>query len=162
MKELETEKPDIIIIGIGNTSRGDDGLGWEFLSRMIDTFSLPFDWEYRYQLQVEDSELIQQYKMVVFADASHTVLSDGFEFKPCQPARHYLFSSHAQNPETVMYLAHQLYGCVTKSYTMAISGYEWELGGKLSPLAEQNLSLAMAFMEKNFEKIIQNELLAVV
>ena len=49
-------KEKVLFIGIGNTSRGDDALGWDFVSKAQLHFP-DADVEYKYQLQVEDSEL---------------------------------------------------------------------------------------------------------
>ena len=45
----------LLIIGIGNSSRGDDGLGWAFLDTISQMQPLPGQLEYRYQLVVEDA-----------------------------------------------------------------------------------------------------------
>jgi Ni,Fe-hydrogenase maturation factor len=57
-----------LIVGIGNASRGDDGLGWKFLDLLKERgFD---DWEliYRYQLNVEDADLVKE------ADSYHPCL----------------------------------------------------------------------------------------
>ena len=88
----------MLLIGIGNTGRGDDGLGWEFVERINDLGYDFLDYEYRYQLQVEDAELIARYDIVVFADASHQELDGGFELRRCISASHSYFTTHAQSP----------------------------------------------------------------
>src|SRR6478736_6461247 len=94
----------ILIIGVGNSGRGDDGLGWKLAEKAEELFHDVCDVEYRYQLQVEESELISRYDVVIFADATHELLENGFEFRRCQPAREYFFSSHVQSPEAILYL----------------------------------------------------------
>jgi Ni,Fe-hydrogenase maturation factor len=75
---MSSEKDkDIIVLGIGNTGRQDDGLGWLFLDRLKEA-GFEGAMEYRYQLQVEDAELISRYSQVIFVDASKTDLSNGF------------------------------------------------------------------------------------
>jgi Ni,Fe-hydrogenase maturation factor len=75
MKKLDRT----IILGIGNNGRQDDGLGWLFLDSLKDLES-KLTLEYRYQLQIEDAELISNYKTVIFVDASKS-----------QPRRWFLF-----------------------------------------------------------------------
>jgi Ni,Fe-hydrogenase maturation factor len=58
-----------LLIGIGNSGRADDGLGWAFLDEVEKTLPKNYDLEYRYQLQVEDAELISHYNTVFFIDA---------------------------------------------------------------------------------------------
>jgi hypothetical protein len=113
------------------------------------------DCEFRYQLQVEDVLLVCRYDKVVFADASHTAIEEGFEIKPIQPARHYFFSSHMQSPETILYLAKELYSKTPEAYTLAISGQNWGLGTVLSMTAQENLKKALNFFKSGF--IFQNK-----
>ena len=62
-----------LLIGIGNYGRADDALGWKFIDEFSDRDDL-YDFEYRYQLQIEDAELVTKYEKVIFVDASHQQL----------------------------------------------------------------------------------------
>lgn len=149
MNDSKTELKGILLIGIGNTGRNDDGLGWQFADIAAEQFAAEMDIEYRYQLQVEDAELVSTYKLVFFADASVTSLPEGFEIKHCHPAAHYMYSSHAQTPGTVLYLAKELYHHVPVAYTIAVEGNNWGMGTTISKKAIKNLEKAMkAFKEK--------------
>ena len=76
-----------LIIGIGNSARADDALGWAFVSHVSQIMGDVFDYELRYQLQVEDSELICNYESILFVDATKEPLQDGFEMKRCEIAQ---------------------------------------------------------------------------
>jgi len=152
MKKLKTDSNKILLIGIGNCSRGDDGLGWKFADYIQEKVICLFDIEYRYQLQVEDAELISRYDTIIFADASHFRLKNGFELKPCKATEHYFYSSHMQSPETILFLTKCLYGKSPKAFTMAISGAEWELKNSIDSEAQKNLQSAIIFFENNFIK----------
>ena len=65
MNESGTDRKTLLI-GIGNSGRSDDALGWKFVDEFAD-YDYLFDLEYRYQLQIEDSELVSRYKKVIFA-----------------------------------------------------------------------------------------------
>jgi hydrogenase maturation protease len=153
MKNLKTDSNRILLVGIGNSGRGDDGLGWKFadyFKEKTNSSFNPFDIEYRYQLQIEDTVLICKYAIVLFADASHLVLTNGFEIKPCTAASHYFYSSHMQSPETILYLANELYNKFPETYTIALTGHNWGLKTSLSKEAEKNLASAIAFFSKDF------------
>ncbi len=154
MKKLKTDFNKLLLIGIGNSGRGDDGLGWKFTDLLSEKNYNWIDLEYRYQLQIEDTELINNYDTIVFVDASHTVLKDGFEIRPCTASNHYFFSSHMQSPETILYLSNDLYNKYPEAYTIAISGSEWELRSSLSAAAEKNLQAAFTFFTEVFLPII--------
>jgi len=91
-----------LLIGIGNGSRGDDALGWLFLKEIEEKDHGRFELEYRYQLQVEDADLISKYERVLFVDATEEHLPDGFIIKKCEPANSYFFSSHLQSPNCTL------------------------------------------------------------
>lgn len=128
-----------IILGIGNNGRQDDGLGWKFLD-FLKTENTGFDLEYRYQLQIEDAELISYYDRVIFVDATKETTENGFYFEPCQPSEKYSFSTHALEPQTILYLSKQLYEHNPEAYILAIQGYYWELKIGLSDKGNQNLN----------------------
>ncbi len=155
MSDLKTEKSDILIIGIGNSGRNDDGLGWKFVDIISQSIQNSFDIEYRYQLQIEDADLVSKYNKVIFADASQAATQNGFEIIRCKKAGHYFFSSHLQSPETILYLAEMLYNKRPEAYTVAIEGQNWGLGKSLSKGAEKNLKKALAYFEKSFLPSIQ-------
>jgi len=147
MQELKT-KATTLIIGIGNIGRNDDGLGWDFVEK-IEEMQLPhIACEYRYQLQIEDAQLVSQYETVFFADASHQALDNGFEIKECSLVDHYYFTSHSQSPETILYLAKELYQKEPIAYTIAIAGNDWDFENKLSEIAKENLDKALQGFEK--------------
>jgi hydrogenase maturation protease len=148
MKRSKTDTNGILLFGIGNSGRKDDGLGWKF-AEQANLLELPFlDVEFRYQLQIEDVLLICRYDKILFADASHSKLRHGFEYKPCTAAHHYFFSSHLQTPETILYLAKELYDKSPEATTMAIEGQDWGLGACLSKSATRNLQHAITFFKK--------------
>ena len=58
-----------LLFAIGNDSRGDDGLGWAFAQLVEETNLFRGRLFYRYQLQVEDAELLTTCRQVIFVDA---------------------------------------------------------------------------------------------
>ncbi len=156
MNYSKADKKGILVIGIGNSGRSDDGLGWRFADMLAALETENVDIEYRYQLQVEDALLVSEYAVVIFADASQETLEKGFAIRPCMPGSNYYFSSHMQSAETVLYLAKELYQTKPKAYTLAIAGYDWELGTSLSKQAQQNLLLAFDHFANAFLSELQS------
>lgn len=145
MNELRTAK--ILMIGIGNSGRSDDALGWKFADEFSNRTDL-FDIDYRYQLQIEDALLITEYKAVIFVDASHKQYEDGFSFYKCIPARYEAFTTHKLEPEAVLWLTNDLFYQTPEVYVMAISGITWELHQGLSDTAQQNFDKAIVHFKK--------------
>lgn len=142
MSNSKTDNATILVIGIGNCGRNDDGLGWKFADYLGEQGIADIQIEYRYQLQVEDALLVSGFDTVLFVDASQTNLKQGFEIKPCKAAGHYFFSSHAQSPETILYLAGDLFKKMPIAYTIGIAGFNWGMGSSISHQACQNLEAA--------------------
>ncbi len=136
----------IIILGIGNNGRQDDGLGWMFLD-FLEKQNSDIDIEYRYQLQIEDADLISNYDTVIFVDATKEETEEGFYLEPCHPSEKYSFSTHALEPETVLYLSDKLYNHNPDASIFAIQGYEWELQIGLSKKAIINLDKAINYFK---------------
>ena len=143
-----------IIFGIGNNGRQDDGLGWSFLA-LLQTDNLPFHLEYRYQLQIEDAELISRYDNVIFVDASKTKIEEGYKLYPCVPEDNYSYSTHALAPETILYLTSKLYNRRPNAQILAIQGINWDLKIGLSDVAANNLVRAYQYFK---DKIISKYL----
>ena len=136
--------PDKIAIAIGNSSRADDGLGWAFLEAV--SHQMPGDWtaEQRYQLVVEDAELLTGFDRVLFIDATLENLPGGFALEPCPPDPAANIYTHQQSPGAVLWLCQDLYGHRPDAWCLRIQGYAWELGNNMSPEAQQNLEAAVA------------------
>lgn len=134
-----------IVLGIGNIGRKDDGLGWLFLDYLKKCKFENMDAEYRYQLQIEDAELICNYDTVIFVDAVKNNIEEGFYFKECKPSSKYGFSTHELAPETVLHLANELYQHDSNAHILGIQGYEWNLEIGLSKKAKINLTKAKKY-----------------
>jgi hydrogenase maturation protease len=131
----ETPKSSLLV-GIGNNGRGDDGLGWAFVEAIEKQGVFPGDTLLRYQLQVEDADLIAEYNQVIFVDAFKGKLNEGFSYKKCNPAKQFAFTTHRLAPETVVYLCQELYQKNPEAYLLLINGEKWELEIGLSELRD--------------------------
>lgn len=131
----------LLIYGIGNVGRQDDGLGIRLLDRLAET-TLPacVTLEAAYQLSIEDALLVSEFDAVLFIDA--TVDKDApapFSLRPLAPAAEVTFSTHSTSPAGVLSLCAELYGRRPRAFLLALPGYEWELREELSALAQRNL-----------------------
>jgi hydrogenase maturation protease len=146
---LKTDQK-ILLIGIGNNCRGDDGLGWKFIE-LVESMELDFiSHEYRYQLQVEDAALISEYDVIYFVDASYEKMDKGFELRSCIAFDEEQVSSHAQSPGAILKLANDLYKKFPEAWILAIGGESWEIQTCLSETAERNLVEATSFFAELF------------
>ena len=130
-----------ILFGIGNSGRADDGLGWALLDRIRQ--ETDYQIEYRYQLQVEDAELISRAEHVVFVDSYRGELPGGFQWKPCEASSETEFTSHVLPPGAILRLCQDLYGKSPRADLLMIQGSSWDLQNGLSPEAEARLDHAL-------------------
>ena len=105
MKKLD----NTLVIGIGNNTRQDDGLGWCFLDALEKDGYNAENLLCKYQLMVEEAEIIAQYNTVIFVDACKTVLEKGFEIARVYPAKQVTFSTHEVPPNQVLNLCETIY-----------------------------------------------------
>lgn len=147
------DQKKILVFGIGNPGRGDDGLGPKFVERLRGRASTDAefknsapagacDLEFRYQLNIEDALTIKDHDFVVFADAT-TTGEEPATVTEIFPSDAIAFTTHRMSPAAVLALCHELFGRAPRAYTLAIRGYDWDIGESLSEQAESNLELAI-------------------
>lgn len=136
---------DLLLFGIGNIGRSDDGLGWAFIDRIQREGSFGGRLEYRYQLNVEDAALVSRARRVVFVDSCRDELKHGFEWKSCTPAEDFEFTTHVLPPRAVLWYCRDLYGFAPPAHLLMIQGYCWDLQNGLTKAAERGLERALAF-----------------
>lgn len=141
-------EPDTLLIGIGNNGRNDDGLGWAFIDAIRKDAAFKGQLEYRYQLQVEDAELISHAGQVIFVDAYEGQLPGGFEWKKCSPSNEFAFTTHEVPPDSILFLCEDIYEKSPNVYLMMIEGESWELKIGMTDAAKENLKKALSFFKK--------------
>ncbi len=151
-----TPKERVLIYGIGNLARQDDGLG-HHLVQALENCQLPDAWilDANYQLNAEDALLISDYDVVLFADASkNEKIETPFQIRKIEADSKLNFSSHAMKAGSVVALCDQLYGRQPRCYWLEIPGKEWEIGETLSQKAKVNLAetlrVLVDFVESSF------------
>jgi len=142
----------VLLIGYGNPGRRDDGLG-PALAGAVEKLEIPgVTVDADYQLTVEDAAAVTAHDAVVFADAA-VAGPEPFSFRRIEPKLAVSFSSHSVDPQTVLALAHELFGARTEGYVLGIRGYAFEeFGESLSQRARANLAAALAFIQPVLRK----------
>ena len=143
-----------LLFGIGNCGRADDGLGWAFLDKIKPHLPNNYDFEYRYQLQVEDAELATQYQTVIFIDAHKNFFEKGFIWEACNPKATDSFTSHELDPQSVLYLTDTIYNKQPKAFILGITGENFCLALGLSESAEINLLHALDFFNEKILNLV--------
>ncbi len=140
-------RPRILILGIGNPGRGDDGLGPAAAERIEALHLAGVVADANYQLNVEDALACAMNDVVVFVDAAER-LDRPYAMKSIRGKAAVPAMTHAMSPEAVVTLAAELYGRTPRAWLLAIRGARFEMGEGLSPEAEANLGKAVAFLRE--------------
>ncbi len=148
----------VLVYGYGNPGRQDDGLG-VLLADMVDDWAMgkslkTIETDSNYQLNIEDAYRLNDYDVIIYADASKEDIND-YLFEEISPVLNPRFSMHSVSPEFVIGLCQEIYGEVPKTYLMHIKGYEWEFMEEVSKEANNNLSGAFSYLTKKIEEIVE-------
>ncbi len=144
----------LLIYGIGNVGRQDDGLGIKLIE-MLEMISLPstVSLDANYQLNIEDALLMSNYDVVVFVDASaETGGLMPFSIQPIHPRSEIAFSTHAMSMQGVLSLCEELYERIPRVFLLALPGYSWEISEELSEGAKLNLNLAFQYLMEELKE----------
>jgi hydrogenase maturation protease len=147
----------ILVYGIGNTSRQDDGVGAACAERLAEWCRQEGLTEVTIrtglQVNVEDAAAMAEAEMVLFLDASVANI-DGVFLEPLTGANGNSFSAHTLSPHTVLGICRSLYGRDPEAYALHIRGVRFEVGDTITKEAEQNVATAVRTAKEILRKKI--------
>ncbi len=141
--------PPLLVLGVGNPSRGDDALGPRFVERAAASLAgeiaagrleLLTD----FQLQIEHALDLTGRRRVLFVDAS-VQAAPPFELRRVEANRDPGATSHAMSPAAVLGTHRDVIGEPPEAWVLEIRGERFELGDELSVNARAHLDAALAF-----------------
>jgi len=127
-------RPPVLVIGIGNTLRGDDGVGPAVVERLEGDASLAPNVKTRtvHQLTPELAETIAAASRVVFVDAS-TTLPAGVVSTACvAPAESGDVGAHALTPSMLLAVSARVFGRAPEAFVVSIGVADVQTGETLS------------------------------
>ena len=127
----------ILILGYGNRSRRDDGVGW-FVLEQLAALDLPgVELETAHQLEVEAAETISRYDAVIFVDAAIPEAPEAIQRSVVTPNFQSHAVAHYLTPADVLSLCKTLYQREPKAVLFSIRGHDFNFGTTLTPEVEQ-------------------------
>ncbi|MFZ2490513.1 MAG: hydrogenase maturation protease [Thermoanaerobaculia bacterium] len=133
----------ILILGYGNTLRGDDGLGCRAAERLthLDGRS-GVRVIAAHQLGIDFAELVADAELVVFIDASREGLpgelrTSNVRSLPATEAEAVM--THHLTPETLLAVSRVLYGGAPEAVVVTLTGAAFDLSEELSPIVQAEL-----------------------
>ncbi len=142
----------VLVIGYGNTLRGDDGLGPR-LASAIDKQGFPgVEVHVCHQLTPELADPISRADAVLFIDAR--VLDDsGVQLQRIEAEARAAFNPHASDPATLLALARALYGAGPPGWWLTLPAVEFGFGESLSHAAQQSLDAGLAAFRELWDRL---------
>lgn len=126
-----------LVIGYGNDSRNDDGVGW-FVVRQLHRRQLPgVAFETAHQLEVDFCETVRDYDLIVFVDAAIPESPSPWRREEVVPGFQSHAVAHFLTPADVLGLCRTLYGVAPRGVLFSIRGHDFNFGMELSPATRQ-------------------------
>jgi hydrogenase maturation protease len=159
-----------LIIGFGNPSRQDDGVGLAVVNGLRHRLSLPpldegddgyddltrddpvrhLDTLFLQQLSPELAELLSDYDHVCFVDAHLGVYPETVHRVTLQPQAAPAIVSHHLKPGTLLAFAAQGYGHAPTAELISIRGFAFDFGPELSPPTADGVDQVIAELWSRF------------
>jgi len=132
----------VLVLAVGNPSRGDDAIGPELAAR-LEAAALPgVEVITEFQLQVENALDLVGRERVIFIDAGSGTPAP-FELRRIEAAADFLHTSHALSPEAVLATYRRVTGeTAPEAWLLCVPGESFELGERLSATAVEYLEAA--------------------
>lgn len=139
--------PRVVVIGVGNPSRGDDALGPLLLDRIEDRFPSVVVCR-DFQLQIEHSLDLFGADLVLFVDAMSGSGAHRIAFGEIRARANASALSHAVAPEVVLDVFLRVHGePAPPAFVLALSGEAFELGADLSSAGRDALEAGWALVQ---------------
>lgn len=127
--------PKVLVIGYGNTLRGDDEVGFRVARMLEDCYRDDPDVQVigAHQLTPEMAEDISASEFVLFLDAAVGEKAGEIKHATVTLRPGPLSFAHFLDPDLLLAAADALYGCVPRAELLTINGASFEVGGSVSP-----------------------------
>ncbi|MFB2772465.1 hydrogenase maturation protease [Pelatocladus sp. BLCC-F211] len=131
---------NVIAIGYGNELRSDDGIGQRVAKALhfsnVKSIAV-------HQLTPELAEALANTDLVVFIDACLMSESSQVQIESLSPASFNVIAGHTADPRSLLALTQALYGYCPQAWWIKVPGVNFELGDRLSPIAETGVAIAL-------------------
>jgi hydrogenase maturation protease len=146
--------PKTLVVGYGNSLRGDDGVGWVVAEQLAESIA---DSQVcvlvRQQLMLELAPEIAQSDRLILIDAAADKIPGQISVEKIEPAHASVeLSSHHLQPATLIACARQLYGSSPETWLVSVGGESFECSDQLSPRVAAQVPQVLACVRELIEK----------
>ncbi|MCF4965959.1 hydrogenase maturation protease [Nostoc sp. CMAA1605] len=133
----------VMVIGYGNELRSDDGIGQQ-IANEIANWHLPSVKSLAIQQLTPDlAASLAKTDLAIFVDACLPTDDWDVQIQPLSPSDDLDNSVHICDPRSLLALTQALYGYSPTAWLVTIPGFNFEIGDRLSRIAEIGKSLAL-------------------
>jgi len=132
----------ILVIGYGNTLRGDDGIGPR-VAEAVGALNLPGVWTMVCPLLTPElADPISRAQKVIFVDAAVDVPNE-VQWRKLEPKESSQIMAHAADPRTMLALSRDVFGHAPEAWWLTIPAVQMEFSEELTPQAQRGLAEAV-------------------
>lgn len=140
-----SQSKNIVLIGYGNRLRNDDGVG-QVVANTVAAWKLPnVQAIATHQLTPELAEILATADFAIFCDADTNTSQVQVHFLEVASSR--MLTSHCCEPQTLLAIAQILYGFSPCSCLVKIPAINFNLGDRLSTVAQHGMAQALTEIE---------------
>jgi len=145
--QLGHQRTRLLVIGYGNTLRGDDGVGPRVAEAVGALHLSGVRTLICHQLSPEHAEPISQAGRVVFVDAAVDAPRQ-VQLRELEPGETTQLMAHAADPRTMLALARDVFGHAPKAWWLTIPARDLGFSETLSPTAQHGLKHAVELVRQ--------------
>ncbi len=123
----------ILVLGYGNPSRRDDGVGWCVVEELARRQLTGIELLTAHQLEVDHAETVSNFEAVIFVDAATTESSEAIAQADVTPCVRSHAVAHYLTPGDVLALCKVLYDRQPRGILFSIRGHDFNFGTEFSP-----------------------------
>ena len=131
----------VLIIGYGNTLRGDDGVGPYIVDRLSQRNRTGVQTRVVFQLTPELSQEVAGAVAVIFVDADTT--TEAVRCDVVEESAETDSFTHVLGPQLLLRLARTVFGSAPPAWMVRVAGQDYALGEQLSDVARGNAARAL-------------------
>jgi hydrogenase maturation protease len=133
----------VIVIGYGNDLRSDDGIG-QLIANTIKSWDLPNLKSLAvHQLTPELAANLANVNLAIFVDARINLESEDVQIESIVPTESRIIIGHTADALSLLALCQSLYNHCPPAWLVTVPGINFELGDRISPIAEKGIEIAI-------------------
>jgi hydrogenase maturation protease len=146
-------KNSVMVIGYGNDLRSDDGIGQRIANEIASWHLSSVESLAIQQITPDLADALARTDLVIFVDACLPVDGWDVQVRSLSPTCDIDNSVHISDPRSLLALTQALYGHCPTAWLVTIPGMNFEIGDRLSRIAEVGKAVALVKIIQILDKV---------